>query len=575
MKNIIYYKKLKNINDIPTEEQIKYSKMKYWEYDSLEYFANKLYSILNKTLNKNETYYLSSSPYWHVETAANQIAKILKKILLKNDYKIESLKITRHWWFNIDNYAELTEEERKRIMDQRKLSIPENINLENKNLIILDDIKLTWKHQIKIEEWLWKTKGLNITFLYIFYNKNTKLEWNQEAILNEKYTNNDIHKIITFFNHPKYRINSRTVKFLLNEEKTNLNENLLKKIPKEQLKRMFLLSKWTDKYHLWKKYKKNFNILKEYMNKNDLNNNKIIRYDAKIDKNGNCIIDWEIHNDLLDKYSRFKFWDQNEIKFFAKELANKFISNIKKDNYTKLFFKSIGKDELLYLIAPWIRNVPSASNMLMKYFALYVNPFLSKNNFPTFIIKTLTRTKSWSANYAELTEEERIKHKENNERTIVPIDEFIEKKAHIFFIDDVEVTGATYKRIKDLCIKGNVLSFTSLFIFRIVNDKWEKEWKLEHYINRYTINWTIQDQNLTKIINDIHFSPVQRLLRVVLSTKNEDELLEFYENKITNKDSLLSIYYYAMSNDYLWIKEKEYNKWLLLLEEYLLSKNLI
>ena len=576
MKNIkLSYKDITSIDEIPLIEKEYYSKMKYWEINSIIYFAEKLSKVLIPTLNKEETYFLASSPYGHVETAANQLNSVLYKLLKNKGYNVTKFKITRHWGFNIDNYATMSEDERKKVMSERKLTIPKDIDFTNKNIIVLDDIKITWKHQIKIEDELNKIDYKNLTFLYIYFNNNGALPWNNEALLNESYTKEDINMIIPFFQHEKYRVNSRTLKLLLNNEKVHLTKKLLQSIPEKKLKKLYLLSKWADKYFLSDNYKINYLLLERYMSTNDLLTNKIVKYNAVIDNEWNCLVNWNIVNKLLDKYSRFKFWDINEIKFFSKELAKELIYQIEHDSYTKLFFKSIAEDEVLYLICPWIRNVASSSNMLMKYFAMYVNPYLSKNKFPTFIVKSLTRIKSGSANYAELTEQQRLTSKTTSERTIVPTDEFVSKKAHVFFIDDVEVTGATYQRIKKICLDANVLSFTSLFVFKIVNQEGDTEWQLEHYINTYTITWKIDDSELIKIINDTEFSPVQRLLRLVLSSRDKIELLEFYTNKITNKESLCKIYYFAMSNDYLWIKNKEYREGLLLLEKYLENHELL
>jgi len=37
----------------------------------------------------------------------------------------------------------MSEDERKKVMSERKLTIPKEINFANKNIIVLDDIKIT------------------------------------------------------------------------------------------------------------------------------------------------------------------------------------------------------------------------------------------------------------------------------------------------------------------------------------------------------------------------------------------------------------------------------------------------
>ena len=255
--------------------------------------------------------------------------------------------------------------------------------------------------------------------------------------------------------------------------------------------------------------------------------------------------------DELRSYSRMKFGDVEAIQWSAGKLAGKVIEELKGGGSLREMFEVAGAaGEHVYLTAPGVRNVISASNRLMRQTALRVNAYLALEGLPTMICKPLTRLGSGRANYAQLSAEGR-KGRHKTTKSIVPRSDFEEHGIHVVFLDDVEVTGATVERAKTRSLEAGARSFHSLFALQVDPDVAAKDPGIEHRMNQFEVVGGLDDV-LLRILSHDDYQPVQRMLRLLLHPKNRPQLSDFVA--AVKNPILLRLYTCALSNDYLSIR---------------------
>lgn len=250
----------------------------------------------------------------------------------------------------------------------------------------------------------------------------------------------------------------------------------------------------------------------------------------------------------IEEYSRFKFGDVDAIHSLSSAAAGFFIKQLEVgDGLRKVFDKAKNDGEFVYLQAPGIRNLASSSNYLMAEVASKVNVWLALNGYPTMIKKPVVRLASGIPNYAELSSETRRKRVKTTV-SLMPTSDYAAYPINVIFIDDVEVTGCTRERAELNSLSGGAASFNAIFAYRVENTYAKQDASIENKMNHYFIKGNLDDA-VSRILSHPDYQPVQRMLRLLLNSKNREAWSDFARVEIPDRN-LLRIYSAALSNDY-------------------------
>lgn len=252
---------------------------------------------------------------------------------------------------------------------------------------------------------------------------------------------------------------------------------------------------------------------------------------------------------IFQRYSRFKFGSPKEVEWFSENLYQRLKFAIEEGELTGLFAENARHQTYIYFTAPGIRNVPSASNLLLQSTGIKLNRYLARTGRATGIIRPLTRLASGRSNYAELTKSERGA-REKTTQTLIPSSDYKSHTIHVLFFDDLVASGSTVERACKASLKAGAASFTSCSLFNSTHQAAIKP-EFEHELNSSVFKGVLDD-NVAACLSEEHYKPVQRMLRLLLHPSNTMEVIEFINKNVTI-DTLIEVCNFALSNDYLTI----------------------
>lgn len=264
--------------------------------------------------------------------------------------------------------------------------------------------------------------------------------------------------------------------------------------------------------------------------------------------------DTKEHQQVFENYSQFKFGNTESINWFSKQLFSqlKTVLENPESPLSKMFSVVAETGANIYFTSPGIRNVPSASNLLLEQTGLLLNKYLAIAGRPTGIVRTLPRLGSGRANYAELSTSERTKRKKTTQ-TIFPLSDYKNNPIHVVFVDDLIASGSTAERARTNSLEGGALSFHSCSLLSSTAAAAAKP-EFEHQLNTYSISGAL-DGSVALCLSSQDYTPVQRMLRLLLHPKNTFDLIEFVDAYVS-RQVVAKICAYALGNDYLAINAK-------------------
>jgi hypothetical protein len=363
-------------------------------------------------------------------------------------------------------------------------------------------------------------------------------------------------------------INARMLKFILLQSPDALG-SYCARIGKGHCLRLYRAALSADGYFDKPRFREGFRALEEWLvqaggierresySVRNQSDGKVVGWNVTKAADGSFVCA-ETGADLTEeigRYSRFKFGDVEAIHILAKALAAKMMAALQiEGSLREMFERAAANGEFVCLTAPGVRNVVSASNFLMREVGLRVNVWLTQQGLPTMVIRTLARLSSGRANYAELSAKQR-RSRDKTTQTVIPSSEYKEFPCHVIFLDDVEVSGQTSRRAKEMSLKAGALSFHHIFAFRVDPVLGQQDAGVEHAMNHFAVK-TGLDKTLAGILAHPDYQPVQRMVRLLLHPRNQTHLYDFLRENGTDT-VLLRIYLGAMANDYLWISPAE------------------
>jgi hypothetical protein len=206
------------------------------------------------------------SPYNHIPTASYYLSQKFKREInrfLHQEGKkalLES-KIHRYKTYSED-YGNLSFEERVSLISSDTYHVDTRF-LTNRLCIFLDDIKITGSHELIIKKIL-RQNNVEGEFMFVYFAELTNPDIAPvfENFLNY-YHVKGITEISSILNHTDTQINTRTIKFILNEK--NPINSLILDLPKPTLERITDYAIGNN-YHLMSEYKLNLEQIIKHIN---------------------------------------------------------------------------------------------------------------------------------------------------------------------------------------------------------------------------------------------------------------------------------------------------------------------
>lgn len=190
-------------------DEIHYSRFKHGCVSSTQFFAKKMGKLLDKQMVIDNDTVFTSSAYLTVPNAASSL---LELILVNDSNQVSSTKLTRNEVFDYD-YACLEQSEREQSM--RGISLDFDVqDVKNKKVIVIDDAYVTGAHEQIITQHLGKLP-VSLSFYYLL-----DLSDHTSPTVENQVNSCAIHyleDLLPLMNDPAYRINSRTLKFILSK----------------------------------------------------------------------------------------------------------------------------------------------------------------------------------------------------------------------------------------------------------------------------------------------------------------------------------------------------------------------
>lgn len=572
---------LESKKDIPLRDAELYSGMKYCDPKAVRAVADQMAeSILADDAfleaARGTTIYLTSSAYGAVPTAATLLTDRVESHLRDAGIRVVRFKVERKGQFAKQNFGDLDATQRAAALKARKLEIDSQVaeQLPGATVLMIDDLCATGSHEKAMRSILEAANvGQMFSAYYIKFTKKLMVnEPDTEEWLNRASAKSPVDFLgwMAKLGDESFIANARLIKMILTtsaEENQGISadqrvtelKQFLSQCPNQVLEELYAAATSADGYFAMSQYESGFQLLEVELLRRQLRSIEEINALHKrtagiaITESKNTYVDMSTsheRNEIVSRYSLMKFGDPEQIQFFADLIAQKFIEEFDRESseLRQIFDSARDNHEHVVLFVPGSRNVPSASNFVLFQAIEQINIMLALQDLPTVICTHLPRLASNTANYAQLSQKER-NGRPISTKTLLPGNEMYQHSIHVLFGDDVRITGATADRVRrDVMAKG-ALSFRELYAILIDPVVAASKPEIENALNTREVSGDLSTKVAT-ILNHPAFQPVQRMVRLVLSESNRDQLAAFLHRYISN-EALIKLYIATTGNDYL------------------------
>ncbi|MBK7842897.1 MAG: hypothetical protein IPJ71_04265 [Bdellovibrionales bacterium] len=428
---------------------------------------------------------VTPSAYGSTPTAAFYLREVVFDLLSQRhpEWDIKKIRIVREGGFSSSDYGTADTAGRERMMNERRLSLnPQDTEVVKGRLVlVVDDSRISGKHEIKIDDFLSSRDIGSVVFSYFYQFSNQFRQElpSLESELNHGFFGNlkELNDYLESNPLDKMLITARNLKFVL--DKKNMDGE-----QKHELERFFtlagtefLLSLYreatsTDGYYRLPQYREAFYFLEQYLIACDLIQKNGLRFFRKsvaqqvlkelpsgqfVGENNESL------EFLARQYSLMKFGSKIDIRDVAKRITDRLSAEIKLmgSPLRKLFDDAKSRQLNVLLGTPGVRNVGSASSFVFELVTTDLNNLLSELDLPIITLVRFSRFNSNPANYADISANER-RRANSRGQTRLPGREFFENSIFIF-ADDIYVSGTTADRYIDHALDSGAADVFSIF----------------------------------------------------------------------------------------------------------------
>lgn len=252
------------------------------DYSKLKFGSNKSAKRMGRDLAEaffeahwgrllHQQFVVIPSPYNYVKNAATVLSEHfvnhLNYLVCQSGGKAVEWDIVHRKVSYINDYGFLSKEDRKALIDGDTFSINKDF-WGNKNLIFIDDVKITGTHEDKLIEILDKEQVENDTF-FLYYAKYNGECANIEAQLNFSCITS-LEKFIKMIQKEKdAKCLVRPIKYLMGQEHETFKV-ALSQLPNKYVEELFF-GCLAEGYNKIEKYNQNFDFLEHYTTTNIIN----------------------------------------------------------------------------------------------------------------------------------------------------------------------------------------------------------------------------------------------------------------------------------------------------------------
>lgn len=215
---------------------------------------------------KDRSMVFYSAPFNNIPTASNALKDYLLSSLsltfLENNISVKQSKINRLYSYDED-YGKMSAKERASLIANDRFIFDHSNISPDDVLVFIDDIKITGQHEVKIKEML-EAEGIKNEIILIYLFEYTGSNPAIEHDLNHKSVNN-LKEVNDIIRNDEFVFNTRVVKYILKADVAEFVNFI--DYQSDQFKETLFHYSILNDYHKTPKYKMNFNILKDFVEK--------------------------------------------------------------------------------------------------------------------------------------------------------------------------------------------------------------------------------------------------------------------------------------------------------------------
>ncbi|MEZ4561456.1 MAG: phosphoribosyltransferase family protein [Thermomicrobiales bacterium] len=247
---------------------------------------------------------------------------------------------------------------------------------------------------------------------------------------------------------------------------------------------------------------------------------------------------------VVEAFSRMKYGDLDAVTFFAGHLA---ATALRHEFFLAFCRRAAASEHFTYIVSTAMFNVPSASNLLARTTADYLNIGLATMGLPPVINAQQTRLTESLLGYARRTVRERASAPVDGAGSVVTIVPESFRSQSVIFLDDLFNSGYSANRTRPRLRRVHVAEIFSLFAVRVDPPTVAAtDGMIEFQLNNAVIDGSLE--SVAPMLRRGSFAVVQKLLKITLDPSITAQLPAFLADLPTA--AILKIYCAAASNDY-------------------------
>lgn len=214
---------------------------------------------------------VAPSAYGAVPTASYWVAENISELIEGEGLAVEKLKFEREGGFGCHNYSRLGLEERRKVLEDRRIWLETDVDLTGKTILVFDDLRSTGAHEESLREVLSAQEGITrVVFLYYvgFTSHLSHSRPQDEDVLNHVEISDleDLYRLL-LQSPTSLLLNARLVKFFLKAGVSQPKEfeTCLSKFPIEFLMQVQQAAQSQDGYARREPYRRGFEALQSHL----------------------------------------------------------------------------------------------------------------------------------------------------------------------------------------------------------------------------------------------------------------------------------------------------------------------